>query len=579
MLNTVRNYDKGTVTEMMKHKPDAKVKGNITVEVFNADGSLSQEAKLENIVMSSYMNGLAQYPYAIAGAYLSQSAYGLTYKPMYCMNLTDWRYAELDDTPLVLGRIVSKAWREATASASNGTVNTSRSGLFTTADGKAYSRMVYEWTPDGGNGTFNSIFLTDHSSTPSYSTPRPDAVLLREYNTKFSNELRGALIYPIYRGTKTGYAYQNNASQYVPETGCLHTVFYATSSNFSLLPYYAKISKAKFNMRTLALEYFSLEDYDGSLQCRSASSTQESGFGPRMYSAGVNMGYNEYWYARKDNKVVGYYPAPYQSSTESYNCGLTANTIKLCLYDESGKPVSDCVIDMGATLPTGEKFMYGLHAFYSGSQSDIRWIDDDTAIIFGCFIEGSATGKNSKKIPGHIVISLSQQRVIAIKNDSDVARIKSRLYDINKATLCGGNHVGDLLSVFCDAYKSDGSGDASGWGSTYILDSEYNLIHISDSVAHGSSGSYTSDNFYTCYGPYHLQPITTDVDAKPWGFTVAQPFVAPFTHSLLPQAITKNDTQSMRITYDILIDDPITIPNYDNFVDALKLEMAKGTVI
>lgn len=575
MLNTVKNYDKGTVAESVKYKPDSPIKGRISIEVINPDGSLSQEAEVENIVIPQHIMRRAQYPYIQSGIVKGGSVGPIPpLDPMLCLFLTDWDKPERADTPFILGKKLGRAFNGATVNNFTGNINTARSGLFTTTDGKAFARVVYEWTPDGAVGTFRSLFLSDDISQITSPPNRPDNVIMREDSERLDAVVAGVILLPVYDGTATGnlsYTVINNASRYIPETRELIAVGYTDSGVHASQPFFRKYTLGTFNMSTKTSAYAVLEDYNGAWVCTTTNSAVVSGYGPRKYTPGEAMGYIRHWYPRSDKKAFGILPMAFNDSNSLVTAyGLPKNSVKICMFNEAGKPMNDKVVDLNtAVLPTGEVFTYNLTIENTSPHQSIRMLDDKHIVMFGCFADAGAYGTKDKKLAGHIVIDMEQGKIVAVKNDTDAIYISSPFdLDYNISDVRGAAFQGSLMTLKAMAYRADGTTSTGSTTATYILDDEYNLHFISEENVRTSFGK--------TYGPYSITPRDPTFNSTAWGWNVSDQTTPPITHSLLPAPITKNDTQSMRITYDILIDNPITTPSYEDFVNFAASELKKG---
>lgn len=572
MLNTVKNYDKGTVAESVKYKPDSPIKGRISIEVINPDGSLSQEAEVENIVIPQHIMRRAQYPYIQSGIVKGGSVGAIPpLDPMLCLFLTDWDKPERADTPFILGKKLGRAFYGSTINSFTGSINTARSGLFTTSDGKAFARVVYEWTPDGAVGTFRSLFLSDNTTQITSPPSRPDNVIMREDSERLDAVVAGVITSPVYDGITTGYTATNNASRYIPETRELIVVGYTSAAVHASQPFFRKFTLGTFNMSTKTSAYAMLEDYNGAWVCTASNSAVVSGYGPRKYTPGEAMGYIRYWYPRTDKKVFGVLPVLYNDTINVDTAyGVPKNSVKICMFNEAGKPMNDKVVDLDtAVLPTGEVFTYGLGIQDTTGYTSVRMLDDKHLVMFGCFADKGSYAPKAKKLAGHIVIDMEQGKIVAVKNDTDAIYISSAFdLDYNISDVRGEYFQGSLMTLKAVAYRADGTTSTNSTNATYVFDDEYNLHFISEEVLRGSNGK--------TYGPYSISPRDTELNSTTWGWWVADQTTPPITHSLLPAPITKNDTQSMRITYDILIDNPITTPSYEDFVNFAASELKKG---
>lgn len=169
-IDSVVNHRTGEVSTMKKFKPKAPMMGKVSIQLIDENGNVEQEASLNNIAMNwltemcykTYYDGYVAWRYSTSGS-STQSDPRYTYSwPLRRFYLTDWTGAENANTPMVCGRTIG--WAEtgylySGSSTTQGSFNNAEHKWRINENDQRVFTLVYDFPTHAANGTFQSVWL------------------------------------------------------------------------------------------------------------------------------------------------------------------------------------------------------------------------------------------------------------------------------------------------------------------------------------------------------------------------------------------------------------------------------------
>lgn len=584
--NIVKNYGSNVFTESLKPSDigSEALQGRLKVEVFNQDGSVDQEAEVSNIIIDKAITQCLKH---YANSTVNQEAKSLGNAPVANLGLTavlavtDWSKPENEDCIAVLGKLVTHARSDVTTGTAFGYLNESRSGVTCDATGTPVRRTVWDWVPDAGNGTFQSLWLGNSTNIFDYNTLIGPVAKMSSVAWA---TLRGETD-PLLEALFKDYTPRNNSAYYYSTGASFASSLVKHGSKICGVPV-IKAEPAIHQGKSVRLELdldtgimstpVVMVNYDGKpVPCKT---NEGSSFASRVYSAGTQVGNFDRFICNADGTTFG---VRYNGSGYGDTDGIPALHLKIVTFGKDGIPTSDALVDLSdIKLPSGAYF----HNYYTAAPSEHLHMHSDASgqsasvmHIFGYFSTNTSSSAEPCT-PGRVVVDLVQKRILAVKDDSHVSFESCNAtngtpeknyvryfanYDSgpnSTYSMCTANIGNGLYNVCTSQSKSAGT-SALGLTLTHI-NSTYDMKYLGGPSFRGKLSAQVSNSGSSSSGThasgtshfYDLLKYTVN-GATTYALRVCNGFAAPYSHSLLPAPVTKNDTQSMRITYDVYYDD------------------------
>lgn len=517
LRNYVKDNRSGVITEMIKHKPEnVTAKGVATMQLINAKtGEIDVEVRSENIVMDHF--GKNAYNYAFYTRMTDMDG-GVPY-PFGAIHLTTWDKPEKANTPCFLG--VRRAWANRSTQyvgtdKYKGTVNLSESRNYINQDGKYVMSFVFDWPTHSGNGTFNSILWTT-TDKPNYR----------------GRDIRGSIWFAPYSIDADIREYLNIAGSYViyDEVNDYLNIIASESSSDSIPatnPYKGSYSGFRFKRGTSELiDQIRYVDQDGTSL-------------PIYPSTARTM--------LSDGRTV--YAYLYTSSSSSTRHKKDYYTIEI--FNNEGVLTKRSHLKVGGGFPNGEGLTFSNSTTYMEKDGTLRFYGyyynsdkktyDNVILRYDPFNDTllETISINKKIYIPNTVENVNSVRITSTSTGLNIATMEFTYTTTSggSATFGGTYDVSDIrnISMLNDYY-----------GTTYDSASGISqfAVHNTDIYMIGSSSSAYSS--------------TTWRQSDRWG--------VPTAHTLLAAPVTKTQSHTMKVTYDIIIDTVDILDSKSFFID------------
>lgn len=566
MKSYIKNNNKGTIVETIKNKPTGSVKGMAKIELINdKTGEVEVEGLSENIVYDYVLNrnianqlqlmSTPQYLNQKDTTYVPLSEYGIR-----SMQMTDYNEEENLNLEFIKGSLIAAGTRSnrktpPTRDVVDGEFNAQLSGLYPEPFGDLRIRTVFDWGADYGNGTFKSIFLSDKVSLGSTVIPRDNTAryLTIKNGTDVNNLTYTTFQYPF--STLSMTSSNVGGTQALGNISSNNILTFTCGTNATLSSYPLLSSSywiAKVNISTGQIEYNHLLNPDG-------TNYYSTGYGSIGYSDEKAGRINAMFVDENDN-VIGsaYRSLQPQYSNESSYCdkNMKQGELKIVIFNNDGSYKETQILQMEDVKYSNDK---GFKPRIGQNGNGVTYIGGTSIIIFGAFADmvDSTYSKVQNGIPGFIVYDYNTKTVTHKIGLADVIKYSDGA-DISRISLYGGQAglCYPYLTIQASGYNADGTSIpmvTATYDITNLNDVKFVTRKTIDENSNATNSVRTVDGkIITCAASSSNGDTSTEKHNVLY-LTYTKPFAKPLTHTLLPEPITKSNTQSMRITYDLVI--------------------------
>lgn len=515
MKNYVKDNRKGVITEVIKHKPEGvHAKGVATLQLTNVEtGEIDVEVRSENIVM----DWIAKQAFnaAYAGSFnINGLSYSLT-NPFENILLTTWTEPEKANTPTILGTI--RGWANRTSEyagtdKTRGTINKAETTYTTNSDGKSVMSMVFDFPTHACNGTFQSIQWT-RTSDFNFAYSSRGAVVVN------SNLIDSDIMTYLHSSTQyTSYDHQNN---------CISVITPRNTGAPSGNPYYNTSRGYKFKMGSSEKVH--------EVEYRTESGTS---YNVGIHGSNVRM--------TSDNKTIaiGYYTRDYNENidSESKPYGKSSN-YTVDVYNNEGILVDRHFIPY-KTFVDGN----GL-SIYNPSVNMCDIMLDGTIRVWGYT-------KNERNEINNLVFYYNpfEKRITKTINLNKYLYIPNSVERPNSVYISGIRVGMNMMNITFSHTRNDNSPGTTYYG-TYDISNTDKIKHLNDlSYNYGSYVYGTYSIIGSDFAAYSSN-TTTSIFNKGNVARKCEKFAqAPSAHTLLAAPITKTQSHTMKVTYEIICD-------------------------
>lgn len=532
-IDSVVNHRTGETSTLRKLKPKAPMMGKVSIELFDEHGNLEQEATLNNIAMNwitemcykSYYDNYVAWRYSTASNGTQGDISHQNMWPLRRLYLTDWTGTENPNTPMVCGRTIG--WAEtgylySGNSTTQGSFNNSEHKWRINEQGQRVFTLVYDFPTHAANGTFQSVWLAPLTNegydTRNLSYARTGSeVHWWSYNTDtLPADLKSHM--NTYIVSKIGYG---NSSCVTIQDGELITVKpqYAYYSNNS--PY--KNDPWKNNMVIMIWEAKTGKYKEHRIV---------SNFNGANY-ANIGTGYTNEYHAVSTCKLP--------NNNIACVAWTNQNTILIHWIDPDGNSVDN--VTLNNTTFQGQ----------NGAKLTLTPYDLFTNFYYSNYAKLD-TKTQTLYLIGHEYISDTQRYSYLIKYDLKTKTYTLKLLnpllnpyisasyrDNSYYFICANESTDATICVYLAYRDTSNSWTYSRVG---LFDNECTVRY----TAHG----------YSCSSKWTNSPQSGDMKAfihQSSGYYILDPGnVRPTTHTLLPAPITKTQSHTMKVTYQVITD-------------------------
>lgn len=529
MRNYVKDNRSGVITEMIKHKPgEPHAKGVATLQLINAEsGEVDVEVRSENIVM----DWIAKHAFNVAfsGSFGKLGLSSSLLNPFQYILLTDWNEAEKPNTPTILGRIIGWAGRVDTYAGSDisrGTINAAETTYTTNSDGQLVARMVFDFPTHAANGTFQSIQwarnYSDNDNGFGYSYSKTGGRLIVDCNKLDDNVLT--------------YLYNSSQSySYDSKNDCISVITNKSTDLSSGNPYYNTSRGYKFKMGTSEITH--------EVEYRT-----EDGISYNAHKLGTKVRMTS------DNKTVaiGYYTSNSNETVNSQSVQYAkAKHYTIDIYNTEGIRIERHFVPVGTFQDSEGNTIYNPKTEMCDIMLDgtIRiWgytRDDNTKVCKNFVFYYNPFEKRITK-------TVSLDKFIKVPNSVErpdtvyihVIRVGENMCQFTFGHTKNDNTAGKTFHGIYDISNTDKIKHLNDLRSYNNLSYYVNTIQGADFAG---SNSTSMTNIFT----WHTSSGTITKNVTRISEAFAQ---RPSAHTLLASPVTKTQSHTMKVTYEIICD-------------------------
>ena len=516
MRNYVKDNRRGVITEIVKHKPEnVTAKGIATMQLTNVEtGEVDYEVRSENIIMDFIGKNAYNYAFFTRMSGLD----GGTLYPFDSIHLTNWNEDEKANTPCFLG--VRRGWAHRTdgyvgTDTLRGTINSAETRTYVNNDGKYVMSFVFDWPTHAANGTFNSILWTS-STTPNHrDTSQRGSIWFAPYS--INSDIRD---YLRHTGFHLSYDEEND---YL----CMIANEISTDKVPVTNPYKGTYSGFRFKRGTSELiDEVRYMDSDGNplpLYPRTANRMLSDGRTVYAYYYGTNSAdlrhkYKHYTIEVYNNEGVLTNRTHYDISTKFKNSDGIDFTNISTIYEHDG------TIRFYGYYKVNDTYDNVIIRHNIFTDTTLETIHINKKLYIPHYVENVNSVRISNTMTGRNIVSF------------EFTYTKP---DLSTATFGGTYDVSDIRNIkFLNEYY--GTTVSNGTSTTNyeisISGEDFNLF----------SNSYSSTTYVGVW------------DGRVW--RQSNKWGHPSSHTLLAAPVTKTQSHTMKLTYEIIVD---TIDIYD----------------
>lgn len=532
-IDSVVNHRTGEVSTLKKVKPKAPMMGKVSIELFDKNGNLEQEASLNNIAMnwitemcykSFYDNYVAWRYTTSSSSSPSDPSYTCAW-PLRRFYLTDWTGAENANTPMVCGRTIG--WAETGYMYSG---NSTTQGSFNNAEhkwrindnGQRVFTLVYDFPTHAANGTFQSVWLAPltsegYDSRNAYYSRTGSEVYWWNYNTDtLPLDLKDHM--STYLTTKIGYG---NGSTVTIQDGELITVkpqyaYYSNNSPYNNDPW-------RNNMIIMIWE---------------AKTGRYKEHRITTNFNGVNFANIASNYDSLNHQVM---PCKLPNNNIACIQWTSSNTIVIHWIDPDGNSVDNVTINDTTFQGQNGKDLYisGYSLSSSFYYNNYCKLDTKTQTLY---LFGREYVSDSQRYTYLIKYDLkTKSYTLKLLNPLLNPYIKSTYRDKSYFIMCASESTDSTICVYMAYVNSSGNWTHSRVG---LFDNDCTIRYTTH--GYGSTSKYTTG--------VQSGDMKAYINGSNGYYALDPGNIRPTTHTLLPAPITKTQSHTMKVTYQIITD-------------------------
>lgn len=525
--NYVKNNTTGELHTLIKNKPvNVPVKGRIKLELYNAEtGEVEVEAKSENIFMNwPYKNA---YNAGVFGGASRRKRAGASdvYDNIKLPNLigtlrlTTNTLPEHADCPLVLGKQIGWSPLDYTYAGSDtqkGTLNTAETRHYWNDQGQYVMSMVCDWPTHASNGTFQSIFITYDEDVNHTNNLHSGQVIcnLQSVPTEYKKAFKGG-------SARWAYRYNEDLDE---------LIVIGFNGNSHDADYGRRINIFRFDGKHGGYKSFTqLKDADG----------------VPISAYFYDYDYFDYTDDANSNNINHPHNFHYITTDEFINVCYDGSKLIRRTYNSEGIYKNDEVsVNLTDITDGNNGRLYVNHNTTAHNRhcSAFRIYGDGTIHLYGNF-------KPKDDVYENVIVifnkDLEIQNIVYVNDKlypDWVLQSPSARYWQSERSHMHGRHIFRM---------STGAGSF-----TYLITKDGDIQYLSDNSYHGG----------VIGGDYSISGINMG-DASTVG-RQSYRYNRLSTHTLLASPITKTQSHTMKITYEV-ISEPTNIVETQNFIDAM----------
>lgn len=517
MKNYVKDNRSGVVTELIKYKPESPIiKGVAKLQLTNVEtGEVDVDVRSENLVMDWV--GKTAYNYGVfsRASLLSGNIYDL----FTTIHLTNWTEEEKPNTPCMLGvrrGYANRSEEYAGTSTMQGTINNKESRTYFNQDGKYVMSFVFDFPTHACNGTFQSILWTPTTT----ANQRILGAMGKNWFSPYSidNDIRTYFI-----NTSGVYVGYDHVNEYITLISSSSNV----SSNVPLNNQYRGLYKGfRFKRYTSELidDVTYRDDSGSNISLDEASACTFLSDGTTLYLCYYSSSSSSSRHKRYNFTVERYNTEGTLIKRHWFNPAERTNAEEKT-FNRTGNPYID--------PETGYVMLFGYYSLGDKKYDNVIEIYDP---VEERFIQSVSI--NKKLYIGPEIEYPQSIRITSVSKGRNIATF-SFTYDLPTGSTSSYDQTYDISDI-------ENIRHLNNFGGGYYSSSSYafSVDNLDYSLRYGTSNGMWNSSYWR--------------QADRWG--------VPTSHTLLAAPVTKTQSHTMKVTYEVIVEN-VDIFNFDSFFE------------